>query len=216
MSCERYWREGIVLVEHGLADEHRDGCEDCTRAHASRQELIDALPLIGAGAAGDPYWQSKVWQRLGEQRAGAPRRWYWQLTGALAIACVVALWIRLDHKQPGAGRTGIEIVERGAPMRSRSAHVDDLLRVTAGESSDVWIYRADHLVLACRTRTTSAGCAPGAHGMVVELPLSVPGTYEVFVVEVPGALVPHSVLDEARAMLESAGLPYEAHQVQVR
>jgi len=213
MSCERYWREGIVLVEHGLPDAHRDRCEDCTRAHASRQELIDALPLIGAGVAGDPHWQAKVWQRLGDRQGGAPRRWYWQIAGALAIACIVALWIRLDHRRPGGGATEIEIVERGVAMRSRAgdmdaraAHVDDQLRLTVRETADVWIYRADRLVLACRARTPSTGCAPGAHGMVVELRLVAPVTYEVFVVEAPGALVPPGVLDEARATLESVGV----------
>ena len=65
----------------------------CARAHASRQELIDALPLIGAGATGDPHWQAKVWQRLRDERPRARRRWLWQLTGAFAAACVLALWL---------------------------------------------------------------------------------------------------------------------------
>ena len=28
MTCERYWRDGVVLVERGLDDPHRDGCGD--------------------------------------------------------------------------------------------------------------------------------------------------------------------------------------------
>ena len=158
MSCERYWREGIVLVERGLDDPHREGCEDCLRAHASRQELIDALPAIGAGATGDPFWQAQVWQRLREDRPRAAARWQRQLAGVLAVACAIALWIVLGRARTGDdARATLEIIERGVAMRSRAPQVDDLLRVTAREGADVWIYRADRLVLACRPRAASPG-----------------------------------------------------------
>lgn len=216
MSCERYWRDGIVLVERGLDDPHRDGCEDCTHAHASRQELIEALPLIGAGYTGDPDWQAKVWQRIDGERAPAPWRWRWQLAGALTVACVVALWIGLGRTRSGDVRPRVVIIEGGVPMRSRAAHVDDRVRVTVGETSDVWIYRADHLVLSCRARRVSDGCTPDAHGMVAELLLSVPGMYRVIMVEAPGALVPRGGLDEDLAALESANVSYVEDRVSVR
>lgn len=216
MSCERYWRDGIVLVERGLDDPHRDGCEDCMRAHASRQELIDALPLIGAGYTGDPDWQAKVWQRIDGKRAHAPLRWRWQLAGALTVACAVALWIGLGRTRSGDVRPRVDIIENGVPMRSRAAHVDDHVQVAVGETSDVWIYRADHLVLSCRARKASDGCTPDANGMIVELPLSVPGMYRVFVFEVPGALVPRGRLDEDLAALESANVSYKEYRVSVR
>lgn len=226
MTCERYWREGIVLVERGLDDPHRDGCEDCARAHASRQELIEALPLIGAGDSGDPYWQAKVWQRIDGESARAPRRWRWQLAGALTVACVVALWIgfgrvRSDDVQlQDDVRSPIKIIHEGALMRSDDAHVDDRLRVTVGETSDVWIYRAGRLVLECPARRVSGPasdrCAPAAHGMVVEMILSVPGTYHVIVTAAPVALRPGGVLDEDRAALETAGVSYKKDTVQVR
>jgi hypothetical protein len=227
MICERYWREGIVLVERGLDDPHRDGCEDCTRAHASRQELIEALPLIGAGDTGDPHWQAKVWQRIDGERARAPWRWRWQFAGALTVACVVALWIGLGRVRPGEVRSRsdewsrveivaqVEIIAGGVPMRSSAAHVDDLLRVTVAETSDVWIYRAGRLELRCRARQVSDGCAPSAHGMRVEKLLSIPGTYQVIVTKTPVAL-PRGVLDEDRAVLETAGAHYVEHTVQVR
>jgi len=220
MTCERYWREGIVLVERGLPDPHRDGCADCTRAHASRQELIEALPLIGAGDTGDPYWQAKVWQRIDGERARAPRRWHWQLAGALTVACVVALWIGLGRVRSGDVRPRIEIIPKGTPMRSDDAHVDDRLRVTVGETSDVWIYRAGRLVLQCPARQGSGQvsdqCAPDAHGMVVEMILSVPGPYQVIVTAAPVAWRPGGVLDEDRAALETAGVHYEEDKRQVR
>jgi len=222
MSCERYWREGIVLVERGLDDPHRDSCEDCMRAHASRQELIEALPLIGAGSTGDPYWQAKVWQRIEGERARAPWRWRWQLSGALTVVCIVALWIGLGRGRPDEVRTRdgiqspIKIIAEGAPMRSGDAHVDDLLRVTVGETSDVWIYRAGRLVLQCRARHVSDGCTLAPHGMIVELRLSIPVTYRVIITAAPVALHPRGVLDKDVEALESAGVLYKEYSVPVR
>jgi hypothetical protein len=222
MSCERYWREGIVLVERGLDDPHRDGCEDCRRAHASRQELIEALPLIGAGETGDPHWQVKVWQRIDGERARAPWRWRWQLADALTVVCVAALWIGLCRGRPDDVRPQddvrprIEIIAEGGPMRSSAAHVDDRLKVTVAETSDVWIYRGGRLALHCPARQALDGCAPDAHGMIVEMLLSIPGTYQVIVTATPVASPPRGRLDEDRAALETAGVSYKEDTVQVR
>jgi hypothetical protein len=216
MICERYWREGIVLFERGLDDPHRDGCEDCTRAHASRHELIEALPLIGAGYTGDSHWQAKVWQRIDGERPHAPWRWRWQLAGTLAAACIVALWIGRGRTPAGDVRPRVEIIERDVARRSLGAHVDDRLRVTVGESADVWIYRAGRLVESCRARQVSDRCASDAHGMVIELPLSIPGTYEVLITAAPFPLPPQGILDEDRAALESSGVSYKEDQVPVR
>jgi hypothetical protein len=212
MTCERYWREGIVLVERGLDDPHRVGCADCTRAHASRQELVEALPLIGAGHTGDPRWQAKVWRRIDEERAHARWRWRWPLAGALAVACVAALWIGLGRGDPGPR---IDIIAQGEPMRSRSAHVDDRLRVTVGETYDVWIYRAGEIVLRCHARQVSNGCAPSSDGMVAELVLDIPGEYQVITVKAPPRALLLRELDEDRAALESADIVYYEDSVLV-
>jgi len=218
MTCDRYWREGILLVERGLDDPHRDGCEDCTRAHASRQELIDALPLIGADDTGDPDWQAKVWQRIDGKRAHAP--WRWQLAGALGMACVVALWIGLRSARPGDVLPRIEILGSGVAMRSLDAHVDDRLRVTVAKTSDVWIYRDNRLALQCpagqASEQASGRCVPDTHGMVVEMPLPIPGTYRVIITAASVSLRPRGGLDEDRGALETAGVRFEEHQIQVR
>jgi len=219
MTCERYWRDGIVLVERGLDDPHRDGCEDCRRAHVSRQELIEALPLIGAGLTGDPDWQAKVWQRIDGEHAPAPSRWRWQLAGALAAACAVVLWIGVGRGRvpPSDVRPRTEVIPGDVAMRSGSnAVVGDRLRVTVGEVHDVWIYRGDQLVLQCRARRPSAACKPDAHGMIVEMVLSTPVTYHVFSIEAPPATLPGGKLDEDRAALESASIHYRYENVPVR
>lgn len=208
MTCERYWREGIVLVERGLDDPHRDGCEDCARAHASRQELIDALPLIGADVTGDPHWQAKVWQVIDGKPARAPGRWRWQLAGALAAASAIALWIGLDLR-PRDVRPSVEIVDTGPPRRSKTAHIGDHLRVAVGETSDVWIYRDDHLVLQCRAHEASDRCALDSHGMMIDMALSTPGEYRVIITMAPFALAPSGKLDDDLAALESAGMAYK-------
>lgn len=231
MICERYWREGIVLVERGLDDPHRDGCADCTHAHASRQELIEALPMIGAGSTGDTNWQANVWRCIDRARAPAPWRWRWrwQLAGVFTAACVVALWIGLGRTRPGDGRPQIVIIAGSGPMRSRSAVVGDHLRVAVGETavvgdhlhvmvgetSDVWIYRADRLVLQCHARQVSESCAPDSEGMIVKMLLAIAGTYQVIVVEAPPKL-PGGGLDGDRAALESAGIRYAERRVIVR
>jgi hypothetical protein len=242
MSCERYWRDGIVLVERGLDDPHRDGCEDCTRAHASRQELIETIPWIGASYTGDPDWQAKVWRQIDEERAPAPWRWRWQLASVLTVACAFALWISFGRVRPDGrvvpdlARTGdaqpqFQIVHQGVAMRSKappdvrvlSAVVDDHLRFTVSEASDVWIYRAGRLVLQCpaprsgqASSHVSDGCVPAPHGMVVELALSIPGTYHVIITTAPVAWRPSGRLDEDRAALESAKVPYQIQPLPVR
>jgi hypothetical protein len=208
MICEHYWRDGVVLVERGLDDPHRDGCEDCARAHASRQELIDALPLIGADVTGDPFWQAKVWQVIDEP-ARAPRRWRWQLAGALAAASAIALWFGLDRARPGDARPSVAIIETGPQKRSGAPHVDDHLQVFAGEGSDVWIYRDGRIVLQCRAHQATAVCVPDPDGMTVDLVLKLPGEYRIIVTLAPFALAPSGKLDEDLAALESAGAAYK-------
>jgi len=224
MSCERYWREGIVLVERGLDDPHRDGCEDCRRAHASRQELIEALPLIGAGKTGDANWQAKVWQRIDGARGHAPWRWRWQLAGALAVACVFALWLGLGRVPSGEVSprgelmSEIQIIPAGASMRSvgSDAHVDDRMRFTVSETSDVWIYRDDIPVVRCRARQVSEGCTPDAHGMIVDVPLPRLGKYTVIVTAAPVPWPPRAGLDADRGALVRAGASYREETVHVR
>lgn len=223
MMCERYWREGIVLVERGLEDPHRHGCVDCRRAHVARQELVDWLPLVGEGETGDPNWQASVWERIdaelasgevaGEKRARGSRRWRWQLAGALAAACAVALWVGVDRKGSMDTSPQIEIDAHGKVMRSRAAdvggtmdaHVDETLRVRAKKTSEVWIYRAGSLVLRCSLREVTAGCGQDSDRLIAEQVLSIRGEYEVLVIDVPVTPLRRR-LDEDKAALQHAGI----------
>ena len=211
MTCDRYWREGIVLVERGLDDPHRATCADCTSAHASRQELIEALPLIGAGRTGDPRWQAQVWRRIDGARGAGLLRWRWQIASVLAAACVVVLWLGRGT-QPD-GRPTFETFQDGVAMRSSSVVAGARLRVRVQATSEVWIYRGDRLILRCPTQ--AAACARDAGGMTVETILATAGRYHAFAVEGPVA-APSGALDPDIAALESARTSYVVRLLQVR
>jgi len=228
MTCERYWREGVVLAERGLDDPHREGCLDCARAHASRQELLEALPLIGADIPEDPYWQARVWERIEGTAARPPWRWRWQLAGALAAAAALLLWIgvgrdRSGRDQPDEVRPSVEVTESDVPIRStvvngnhrHTGHVRDHLLAKAGATSEIRIYRENHLVLQCPSPQASAECVRDPHLTTVDLLLSVPGTYDVIIIGAPFTLPPNRP-DEDVAALESAALSYEEHIVVIR
>lgn len=213
MTCDRYWREGIVLVERGLDDPHRATCADCTNAHASRQELIEALPLIGAGRTGDPRWQAQVWRRIDRERGFGLARWRWQIAGVLAVACVVALWLGRAGTHAAGGRPTFETFQDGVAMRSSSVVAGVRLRVRVNATSEVWIYRGDRLVLRCSTQAPA--CARDDNGMTVEKILATAGRYHAFAVEAPAA-PPSGDLDQDSAALESAGTSYVVRHLLVR
>jgi hypothetical protein len=212
MTCDRYWREGIVLVERGLDDPHRADCADCASAHASRQELIEALPLIGAGRTGDPRWQAQVWRRIDRERGPGWARWRWQIAGVLAAACVVVLWLGRAGTAPD-GRPTFETFQDGVAMRGSSMVAGVRLRVRVNASSEVWLYRGDRLVVRCPTQT--AACSRDGSGMTVEMILATAGRYHAFAVESPAA-PPSGDLDQDSAALEAAGASYVVRHLRVR
>ncbi|MBC7975468.1 MAG: hypothetical protein H7138_10830 [Myxococcales bacterium] len=213
MTCERYWREGVVLVERGLDDPHRADCAECTTAHASRQELIEALPLVGADRRGDPRWQNQVWQRIDGERAPPPIRWRWPFAAALALVCAIVLWTSRG-KAPSRSPV-FELHEDGVAMRSTSTIAGARLRIRADETSEIWIYRADHLIVRCAERQKSEVCARDSDGIAVDLRLTSTGRYHAFVVDRP-TTPPRGNLDEDRAALESANIGYVARDYVAR
>lgn len=213
MTCDRYWREGILLVERGLPDPHREGCADCQRAHASRDELIEALPLIGEGYTGDPRWQSNVWERIDGKPARA--HWRWLLEGVLAAASLLFLLIGLGLQRPLYVLPLAEVIPQSTAMRSKDPHVDDRLRVTVGPTSEVWIYRDRRLALRCKAMERSPTCAAGPRGgMQVEMVLEDPVAYSVIMVDGPRT-EPREGLDQTRAALQDAGVAYREESIVV-
>jgi hypothetical protein len=208
MRCEHYWRDGILLVERGQSDPHRDDCLDCRREHEARGSLVRALRLVGAGT-GDPQWQAKVWQRIGREGRVRPERpgWYsawFPVASALAAACVLLVVVQArglshrDHFDGGiATRSSVTIapaesrrVHRGGPRsdevaeptRPLSASIGERVRIWAAPYQEVRIYRGEGLIARCAVAVPmSARCAGNELGVVAEQVLERPGMYQVVI-----------------------------------
>ena len=225
MICERYWREGILQVERGEHDPHRDTCHDCRRAHAARAELIEALPHVGATRSGDPDWQVRVLSRIAHEETRRARRSYW-LGGGLAAACALAVvWLLAVHRDAGSpssqvvarsdGRPRIEIISGTLAQRSTSARVGDRVRISVPHGGEVRIYRADRLMLRCPAWQRSAGCALDRAGLVAEVELATPGEYQL--VTIPSLTAePVGTLDGDLAAVVGAGGDYRLTELSVR
>jgi hypothetical protein len=92
MKCEHYWRDGILLIERGQQDPHHNTCVECRRAHEERDELVQALPRVGATSTGDPQWQARVWSRIARNEAARARRSYWFGAGLVAVCAVAVVY----------------------------------------------------------------------------------------------------------------------------
>lgn len=231
MTCEWYWREGILLVERGEHDAHLDTCLDCRRAHAARGELIAALPHVGATRTGDPAWQMRVWSRIARHEAQRARRSYWLGGGLAAAAAIAAVWLVLVRGDTGShapvvaavppelagggGRPRIDIVTGTAAMRSTSARVGDRVRISVLHGGEVRVYRADHLVLRCPAWQRSASCTLDRAGLVAETELATAGEYQLVVISPPTA-DPAGSLDDDIARVVAAGGNYKLTELSVR
>lgn len=219
MTCERYWREGITLVERGEPDPHRPSCEDCRRAHAARNELVYALPLIGHQADGDPRWQDRVWRRIDREasRSVLPRC----VMGAFAAACATTLfWFLWDRPAPGGevaveGLPRIEIISGPVAMRSTSARVGDRVRISAESDDDIRVYRAEQLMLRCSARQASTGCVRTAHGLVSETTLETAGEYQLVVIK-SGTVEPAGTLATDLAAIVAVHGEYQLTDLSIR
>lgn len=235
MTCQHYWREGIVLVERGEPDPHRDGCVDCRRQHTARQQLVRAMPLVGAVPDDDADWQARVWRQIardGMASTGLPgiRRWWWSLGGALAAACAVLVWfvVRPPDEPAGAGASDrlaysasadtlprIEIISGPVAKRSTSARVGDRVRISARPGDDIRVYRADHLVMRCVAGVPSEDCSRGAQGIVAETALETAGEYQLVVIK-GQRIEPVGSFDEDLAAVVAARGRYEVRELSIR
>jgi hypothetical protein len=143
MTCKRYWREGVVLAERNEPDPHRDTCIDCRREHEARDQLVRALPTVGAearaAAAGDSQWQARVWQQIAHEAVRPVRTPAWRfwisLAGPLVAACAAAvLWWMLRSPGPNDDdRTALALSEGHRALRCETPcetlHTGELSKV---------------------------------------------------------------------------------------
>ena len=222
MSCERYWRDGVLLVEQGRPDPHRENCQDCRREHESRAELVLAFQLVGAGG-GDPRWQARVWRQIAQREVPASRIWVaW--VSAFAAACVLVLFVstqgllrRDDRSVPDHDtRPRFDIVPSGVAMRSASGGIGDRVRIWVGLDQEARIYRAEKLLLRCTgaTAAVTAGCKRDAGGLRAELLLELPGAYQLVIAPAePGAIA--GSLDADLGAITARGSTHQRHDFTV-
>jgi hypothetical protein len=222
MRCERYWREGVLLVEQGRPDPHRDDCLDCRREHEARGELVRAFELVGA-RGGDPRWQSRVWWQIANMESRS-RPWVPWVT-AFAAAAALVLFVStqgLLHRDGGDAardvRPRFDIVPSEVAMRSTSAGIGDHVRLWAGRRQEARIYRAEKLLLRCTPGgTATPGCTRDDDGLLAEHVLRLPGDYQLVIVAVGDRPVePAGSFDGDLAAILRAGATYQSFELAVR
>lgn len=233
MSCELYWRDGILRVERGEPDPHRDGCADCQREHLAREDIIRSLPLLVENEFGDPNWEAAVWARIARQDKVRPQvRWFIGSLVVTAAVLLVASWAVLRDRDDGP-----ELAERGPMIRVtsgvmatrslRSTHsapatVGDQVEIMVKPGDEVRIYHDQTLVLACPAGTTSGGCTSDNRGLTAKAKLQMPGAFELIVVtpdaagrKAGGAPASTGGLAKDLEALMAAGYSYQLTQLWV-
>jgi hypothetical protein len=219
MRCERYWREGILLVERGRPDPHRESCLDCRREHEARNELVRAFAQIGAYGE-DPRWQERVWKRIDRDRARRPA-WVPWATSGLAVAAATAIFL-LIHPGGGASReaqvAAFAIIPGDIPTRSgrpapssestmSSTSLGSRARIRASLTEEARIYRGEALILRCTAASKATpGCSIESGMVQADHMLSIPGRYRLVIAPAaPAGREPAGTLDRDLAAIMEAG-----------
>jgi hypothetical protein len=181
----------------------------------------------GAGLQPKPGWESKVWERIDAEATSMSggnarsRRAVWFVGGGVLAAAAVALVV---WRGAGRGRerdvvadASLEIRHSATVVRGTSAAPGDTAIVHyAARGAVVWVYRGESmLVLACDgAHVAPPACTRDHAGVSVEVVLDRPGTYHVLTAV--GTLAAPASVDDARAMLTTAGVRFRHDELDVR
>lgn len=190
MSCERYWKKGIELVERGEPDPHRETCEDCQREHLQRAELIGLFPLIvDEHVKSDPNWQARVWRQVAHARE-RKRHGIWFFGSAFVSTLVLVLLWWLPGPPSAVmpmAMSRIEVQRRGSPTRSAAAGdsfaLGDFIYVHVNPGEEVRLYRNGEMLQQCSLPGRQANCVPDGHGISLEAHLTFPVRYQIMTIE---------------------------------
>lgn len=223
MSCDRFEREGLALLEAGQAlPEHFTHCPDCLAARERYRELGSALREAGAELepAGD--WQARVWARVRQREAVREkpgRRFGLLWLPALAAAGLTAALALPSWLRPKPGLT-LEVAPAGAVRRGGEAHPGDRLQLRAhlGEAAfaELRLYRNDHeLVLACADEPP---CERHGDRLEAQLPLPAVGRYQTLLIfsGSPLPALPGSYDGDAGAALAAGARVIEGRELEVQ
>jgi len=107
-----------------------------------------ALTRLGAEHKPPVGWEARV---LAAATKPKPKPWWWFAFPVVALA-VAAIVVCFPHSRDQPLQLALNIEKGGVLVRGNSAHVGDIVHATAtggGHLRAVWVYRDEHLVVAC-------------------------------------------------------------------
>jgi hypothetical protein len=212
MTCEHYWRDGVILAEQGATDLHRETCDECKAAHAARDEIVRGVASTGPLDEGAPDWQLRVWQRIAREEKRDQRRGWMFVGGGLAVAGAVAaivLWMGREHE--AKRYSTVVAIEKGPIVKRGDAQVGDTVRTQLAPDDEVRIYRGGELVHRCARAITDAQCVHDKSGSVARYDLPSAGDYTIVIVT-RGSVEPVGGFDKDLAALVQANVKYRIEQ----
>jgi hypothetical protein len=224
-TCDRFEREGLLLVERGEPlGEHFQACPDCRAALAAYERLRFDLAAAGARYEAPAHWQARVRAALASRRQR--RRWRWSTLlipagVAGAVAAATLLVVIHEPRSESIAALEVEIVAGGeVTRRGAAAHPGDRLhlraRTAGGEHAELRVYRHDaELVLRC---STEPPCVRDGDLLQATLRLESLGTYQTLLLVSERPLPPPLAgLDrDVGAALEAGARAHLGDEVQVR
>lgn len=186
-ACDRFEREGLLLLEQGLPlAPHFDACPDCREARAAYRRLTERLAAADAGLEPPPRWQAGVWAEIARRsEARRRRRRAWWLAPAGAAAALAAVLILRPGAPPAPAGLGVTLEPRGGSpaepaWRGGEARPGDRLILEAATGGDRFaelrIYRDDaELVLRC---SEEAPCVRDGDELRAAFELPAVGSYQ--------------------------------------
>jgi hypothetical protein len=134
-----------------------------------------ALARLGAEHKPPVGWEARV---LAAATKPKPRPWWWFAFPVVALA-VTAIVVCFPRSSTAPLQLALNIEKGGVVVRGSSAHVGDIVHATAtggGDHRAVWVYRDDHLVVAC---PGAPQCRRDGEATIADVVLDTTGEYTI-------------------------------------
>jgi hypothetical protein len=135
-----------------------------------------ALARLGAEHKPPVGWEARVLAAVTKPK---PKPWWWFAFPVVALA-VIALVVCFPRSPADQSlQLALDIEKGGVVVRGTSAHVGDIVHATAtggGHHRAVWVYRDDHLVVAC---PGAPQCRRDGEATIADIVLDSTGEYTI-------------------------------------
>jgi len=139
--------------------------------------IEEALTRLGAEHKPPVGWEARVLAAAAAKPKSKPWWWFAFPVVALAVSAIVLFVERSPSEQPL--QLALNVEKGQVAVRGASAHVGDIVHATAtggGHHRVVWVYRDDHLVMAC---PGGPQCRRDGEAMVADVVLDATGEYKI-------------------------------------